>query len=89
MKKKYEFVKDDAQSRNGRIIRRIVAIRDFDDVKEGDLGGYIESESNLSQEDTCWVYDNAGAYGGAEVCGRAKVYDNAEVCGNAVIRGGI
>lgn len=76
MEKKYEFTKDGARSWKGRTIRRIVAIRDFDDVKEGDLGGYIESESNLSQEDTCWIYDNA------------KVYGNAKVHREAVIRSG-
>ena len=28
-------------------------------VKEGDIGGYIESEDNLSQAGTCWIYDEA------------------------------
>ena len=79
MEKKYEFVEDDVRLWKGRAIRRIVAIRDFDDVKKGDLGGYIESESSLSQEDTCWVYDNAKVYGDARVYGRTKFYGNTKV----------
>lgn len=29
---------------------RIVALRDFGSVKAGDLGGFVESESNLSHD---------------------------------------
>ena len=35
MEKKYEFVEDSMKLWRGRTIRRIVAIRDFDDVKKG------------------------------------------------------
>ena len=35
---------------------RIRALEDFSSVKAGDLGGWVESESNLSQEGTCWVF---------------------------------
>ena len=30
-----------------------------EDVHQGDLGGFVESERNLSQEGSCWIYDNA------------------------------
>lgn len=65
---------------------RICAIRDFADVKAGDLGGWIESEKNLSHEDNAWVYDNARVSGNAIVCGNAWIYDGARVCGNAEVR---
>ena len=44
-------------------------------IAKGELGGWIEKESNLSGN--AWVYDNALVFG------NAKVYDNALVFGNA------
>ena len=38
---------------------RIEALKDFGDVKKGDLGGWAESEKNLSQHGNAWVSDNA------------------------------
>ena len=72
-----------------RILYQIEALKDFGNVKAGDLGGYIESEENLSQYDNAWVYgdaqvfDNARVYGNALVHGNAWVCDNAKVCDNA------
>ena len=44
---------------NGVILHKIEALKDFDDVKTGDFGGYVEKEENLSQTGNCWVYGNA------------------------------
>lgn len=63
------------------ILHRIECVEAFANVKVGDKGGWIEKESNLSQEDDAWVYGNA------EVCGNAKVYGNAQVFGNAKVFG--
>ena len=62
-----------------RILYQIEALKDFGNVKAGDLGGYIESKENLSQ------YDNAWVYGDAQVLGNAQVFDNARVYGNACV----
>lgn len=64
---------------------RIRALKDFGDVKAGDLGGYIEKEENLSQEGNCWVSDEARVYDNAKVSGNARVYNDAKVFGNAQI----
>jgi len=73
---------------------RIIALKDFSDVKKGDKGGLIAAERNLSQEGDCWVYENAkvgGYYGypevseNAKICGNAKVTGFVQVYGNAVI----
>lgn len=70
---------------------RIRALKDFEDVMAGDLGGYIEKEENLSQEGNCWVsdearvYDNAKVSGSAEVYGNTKIYNDAEVSGSAKV----
>ena len=65
--------------RGEKILYQIEALKDFGDVKAGDLGGYIESEENLS------LYDNAWVYGDAQVLGNAQVFDNARVYGNACV----
>ena len=81
--KKYELLKDDTKIMSGRTLYRIKALREFGNVEKGDLGGYIESENNLSHYGNAWVYGNARVYDNAEVYGDARVYGNAEVYGNA------
>lgn len=56
---KYELLKDDTKIMSGRTLYRIKALRDFGDVTKGDLGGYIESENNLSHYGNAWVCGNA------------------------------
>nr|DAY67856.1 MAG TPA: Putative transferase, nesg, ydcK, Structural Genomics.38A [Caudoviricetes sp.] len=77
--KKYELTTECKEFLE-RKLYRIKALTSFSDVKEGDLGGWIEKEENLSQEGNAWVY------GDARVCGNATVYDNAMVYGNAEIK---
>ena len=66
-------------------LHRIRALKDFANVKKGDLGGFVESENNLSEEGTCWIYDDACVYGNAQVyhsatvSGTARVYDYARI----------
>ena len=78
---------DDKIEVAGRTLYKIRALRDFNDVKAGNLGGYIEGEENLSQDEDCWVYGNAQVYGDAHVYGNAWVYGNAQVYGNAWVYG--
>ena len=63
----------------GRKLFQIRALISFGSVKEGDLGGWIESEDNLAQDGDAWVYGNARVCGDAEVYGNARVYGDAEV----------
>lgn len=84
--KKYKLLANDTKKVACRTLYRIQALRNiFDDVAEGDLGGYIEKEANLSQEGECWVYDEAQVYGDAVVTGDAAVCHRAKVGGHAVI----
>lgn len=83
---KYELT-DETIDVSGTTLHRIKALKDFGNVKKGELGGYVESEYNLSQIGNCWVYGNARVCGNAEVCGNAWVYGNAELCGNARVYG--
>ena len=96
--KKYELT-DEVIEVDDVELRRIRAVRNFGDVKAGDLGGFVQSEINLSHHGNAWVcddakvygnawvYDNAWVYGNARVCDDAKVYGNAWVCDDAKVCG--
>ena len=83
MSKKYKLTKE----KNARGLRRIRALRDIPryGVVKGDLGGWVESEDNLSQEGDCWVSCNSKVFGKAKVYGSARVLDNAWVFDNAEV----
>ncbi len=96
--KKYELLPG-AMTINGYPAYKIKALQSFGDVVEGQTGGAVSSESNLSHFGCCWIYDNGAAVGNARVYGNAKVYDNAVIAesaqvydcakigGNAIIKG--
>jgi len=66
----------------GRTLYQIEALKDFGNIKKGDLGGWIEREDNLSQDDNCWVSGNARVSGDAWVSGNARVSGNAKLSTN-------
>lgn len=66
---------------------RVVALCDFDDVKVGEIGGFIESEKNLSHEGNCWIYGEARVFGDALVYENARVSGDAQVFGSALVSG--
>ena len=76
--KKYELTSE-TKVINGVELHRIKALKSFGNIKEGDLGGWVESEKNLSQDGNAWVSGNAKVYD------NAVVYDNATVGGNATV----
>ncbi|WP_412058015.1 hypothetical protein [Bartonella sp. DGB2] len=84
---KYRLLKDEGIIVNGHKLYRIQALRDFGDVEAGDLGGFIESEDNLSHEGDCWVADNACVFEYARVRDDAIVSGNAKISGYATIDG--
>lgn len=88
-RKKYKLLLDDSIEHNGHTLYRIQALRNFSDVKKGDIGGYIEEEYNLSHHGPCWVYDNAKVYSCASVCDRVKVYGDVDISDNICMSGKI
>ena len=102
--KKFKFT-NETKNFDGITLHRITATEDIParGVQKGELGGWIEKESNLAGD--AWVSDNARVYGNAwvsdnaQVCGDARVYgdawvygnawvsDNAQVCGDAWVYG--
>lgn len=87
MGKKYELLKNDCINYKGRTLYRIIALRDFGYVCEGEVGGYVQSEDNLSHNGDCWVYDNAKVFNSAKIHDNAKVRGNAQIYGDAEVFG--
>ena len=63
--KKYELVGE--FEFNGRKFFKVRALVSFGIVKDGELGGYIEKEENLSHYGDAWVSGNASVSGNARV----------------------
>ncbi len=88
MEKKYELLQSEHFG-----LYRIRALRNFCEVREGDMGGLIASEHNLSHDGNCWVAEkalvcgDARVYGNALVGQRAEVFENARVYGRAFVLG--
>lgn len=91
--KKYELIEAANNVYQNAKVYRIKALRDFGTIRKGDIGGWVETEHNLSHEGNCWIHDNAyvinkaRVYEDALVCSDAWVFDNAEVYGHAIISG--
>lgn len=83
--KKYELTNESMGLCNGVTVYRIRALRDFGDVERGELGGFVQSEDNLSHAGNAWVYDNARVFDKARVIENARVERDATVFGAAII----
>lgn len=81
---KYDFT-DEKRTVNGHILHRIRAIRDFSNVKKGDLGGFLETWYNLDPFDRCWVTKEACVYGKAVIRDDALITDNAIIGDSALV----
>ena len=91
--KKFKLTDETITNGWGVTLSRIVALKDFRNVKTGDEGGFVEKEENLSHKNDCWIFDNAKVSGEARVCdearvfGEARVFDEARVFGEAQVFG--
>ncbi|HHW7519094.1 TPA: hypothetical protein ACU18R_002607 [Mannheimia haemolytica] len=98
--KKYSLIESDRSNEQQKLYQ-IKALKTFTTsndtkVKEGDLGGFISGEHNLSHEGNCWVANNAEVWDQACVSenaylgGFSSLSDQVQLYGNAkVIRGKI
>ncbi|MEG9498423.1 hypothetical protein [Mannheimia indoligenes] len=96
--KKYCLIESN-QEYHGQKLYQIQALRDFTaiegiEIKQGDLGGFVSGEHNLSHQGNCWIANQAKVLGQAFVSENAFVRgfcvlcDQVQVFGNAqVIRG--
>ncbi len=96
--RKYKIDQSESIQFSGHTLYRIVALKKICGgcpVTKGDKGGWVESESNLSQEGTCWIHHECKVFDGAVVKESARIFDNVSVsdkaiiCGNAFASGGV
>jgi hypothetical protein len=83
MTKKYELLAAGAVRLGARKLYLVRALRDFGEVRCGDIGGRVEQERNLAQDGNCWVGGHAWVYGESWICG------DQVVGGHEVVRDGI
>lgn len=78
------FSYQDNSNKKSVLLRQIIALIDFNDVKAGTRGGWIDDENVLAQSGNCWIYDeNALAFSGAAISG------NARITQESIIRDGV
>lgn len=82
--KKFELTSESIEW-SGVTLRRIRALRDFGNVEQGELGGFVQSEANLSHHGESWVYSDAKVFDRARVIENGKVFYKAEVNGGAIV----
>lgn len=85
---KYEFT-GEVKYIGRKILHRIRAVRDIPEyeIKSGDMGGWLETEKNLSHNGSAWVTDSAVVMDAACVTGDACVMDSARVTGLSLVAG--
>ena len=88
--KKYEIT--DIAHETYPFLHRIRALRDIgENVKAGDLGGFVEGEHNLETElsDSAWIFDDAIACGSAYVNQDSSLHNTARAEDDAYLRGAV
>lgn len=96
--RKYILSSKEKKKVDGIILYRIKAVKTFfltngTRIEAGTYGGFVENEKNLSQEDSCWILNDAMAYGFAKVmddailCDFSIAKDEAIVYGDAIMTG--
>lgn len=85
---KYEFT-GEVKYIGRKILHRIRAVRDIPgyEIKSDDMGGWLETEKNLSHNGSAWVTDSAVVMDAAFVTGDARVMDSARVTGLPLVAG--
>lgn len=96
--KKYEFTGKEYFSKTKGCsmdvtFKQIRALETFGEVKKGDIGGWIESEHNLSHRGNCWIFEHGMVWGNGRVEDEAiiedgLVYESATIAGCARITDG-
>ncbi|KAB2541170.1 MULTISPECIES: hypothetical protein [Rhodobacterales] len=86
--KKYELVLEDCINVSGEPLYRIRALVDFANAASGDLGGYVQSETNLSHDGECWIADEAIVQHDSRIEDDALIYGHAHIFGGATVKDG-
>lgn len=77
---KFKLDYDSSTTYQGRTLYRIRALKTFTTtsggiIREGDLGGYVQSEKNLDQKGNSWIFKGAIAMDDARVLNDAQLHN--------------
>lgn len=95
MQKKFELIESSKETfREGHKSIKLYRIKALIDIPKhgvlaGDVGGFVASENNLSQNGSAWVADDAKLYENARIYGDTLLKDEARVYGEAWIKGDV
>ena len=89
--KKFELDYTSQTTYQGRTLYRIKALKTFtttsgDIIHKGDLGGYVQSEANLDQNDNSWIFKGAMAIDDSRVKDDAQLHNDALIKDKAIIK---
>ena len=84
---KYKLLTSESKEVFGNKVYRIQALKNFiagnnRKVKKNDKGGWVQSESNLSQEGSCWLFDEAVGMENSRRFENAVGYGNSQQYGD-------
>lgn len=85
--RKYEFT-GETKLYNGVTLHQIRAVSTSLIYYEGAIGGWIQSERNLSHDGTAWIHSDTHVYGDVVVKGSSNI-KNSEISGEGVIDGSV
>ena len=85
----YELTNNKITLKNGTVLHQIRALKDIPNcpsngVKAGTLGGFIEGEHNLSQDDPCFVFFPAQVMGNCRVSGHNQIGGAVRACSESL-----
>ena len=90
---KYELIEEESNIYGYDKVYRVKALKDFGDVKIGELGGIVTDRWNLSQEGDCWIGEYVKLVGSSTrvkdnaVIKGAITVEQSEISGNVKIHG--
>ena len=85
MLKKYKFVGEKKKVGNS-MLQQIQYTRSFAGIRAGQMGGWLESEHNLSHDGNCYISEDSYVFENARVEDNAIVKHVSMVKGNAKIQ---
>ena len=84
---KYILCKDNTNYCTKHKYFRIKSLKNFHNVRKGEIGGLVRNYHNLSQEGGCWIYDDARVKDNAKISEDAHITDTAIISDNVQISG--
>ena len=77
--KKYKLTATKKEIDGCLILLQIEALESFNNIKKGELGGFVEKEENLSQNGNAWISKNAQFFRDAKVFGDVWISEDTKI----------